>query len=199
MLGSMPCLVGCATLRTNRFLIERCTQSIELANFFHWYLCVEKYDKVKGAMFADLHEHFRDALRRVNPTPLPPLLLLLSLYLTPDSCPLPSSPIAQTAQGKEWERILTGQGTLVNQLVALSENAKSARGKVKEKAERLKQLLHPEKGEFRALKEFEPVQYVYCLAVACLSLVSEARLMCCGVLCCRRAVCRCDRMWWSKA
>jgi hypothetical protein len=119
-----------------RFLIERCSQSIELANYFNWYLAVEKFDKVRGPMFTSLHEHFLAALRR-------------------------------TTRGKEWEKILIAQGVLVNNLVALSENAKSVKGKVQLKAERLKTLLNAEKGEYKHLKDFEPTQYVLLLFPHC--------------------------------
>ncbi len=118
------------------FLVERCSQSLDLANFFSWFLTVEKYDKVRGPMFTQLHDHFMETLRK-------------------------------TAKGKEWEKILNNQHTLVNQLVSLCENAKSIKGKVEKKAERLRSLLNVEKGEYKHMKEFEPTQYVQLSASLC--------------------------------
>jgi len=45
----------------SEFLINRCVQTLNLANFFHWYLSVERYDKVRGQMYARLHKDFLEA------------------------------------------------------------------------------------------------------------------------------------------
>lgn len=43
-------------------LIERALQNVELANFLHWYLQVERCDERHGSHFAHVHDHFLQLL-----------------------------------------------------------------------------------------------------------------------------------------
>ncbi len=75
-----------------RFLIDRCIQTLSLANFFYWYVAVERRDKQKGAMFSSLGAHFLDALSKVtHPLTLPLPLPLPLLRPAPPSTPITTS------------------------------------------------------------------------------------------------------------
>eukprot|EP00462_Mataza_sp_D1_P020946 CAMPEP_0175147654 /NCGR_PEP_ID=MMETSP0087-20121206/16121_1 /TAXON_ID=136419 /ORGANISM="Unknown Unknown, Strain D1" /LENGTH=820 /DNA_ID=CAMNT_0016432885 /DNA_START=12 /DNA_END=2474 /DNA_ORIENTATION=+ len=50
----------------SKFLIDRATTSLPLANFFHWFLTVEQEDREKGAMYSDVHMGLKDALKAKN-------------------------------------------------------------------------------------------------------------------------------------
>jgi len=50
----------------SEFLINRACRNFNLANFFHWYLSVERFDKVKGPMFQLVHQDFLDVLSKTE-------------------------------------------------------------------------------------------------------------------------------------
>jgi len=113
----------------SEFLIQRACQSMSLANFFHWYLCVEVHDAKRGNMYSQVLKRFMDALGSTV-----------------------------QAQSEGWLQMLEQQGRLIQQLIELGDTAKNGKGRVEKKVERMRMLLQPD-GEFKTLRQFaQPIR-----------------------------------------
>src|SRR4051812_5108070 len=85
------------------FLLSRCTSSLHLCNFFHWYLSVETFDPRRGFTYTTIHNDFLQTLKMGN------------------------------QQQQQWEKELRKQGKLIAQLIRLGDDAKANKGRVEKK------------------------------------------------------------------
>jgi phosphatidylinositol 3-kinase len=115
----------------SEFLIRRCTETLNLANFFHWYLMVERSDQNLGPRFKAVHEEF---------------LTRLETLQDEKQCP--------------WLGYMQQQSKLIDNLIELGQRANEVNGRVKQKIERMRELLG-NGGEMHHLRHFaEPVRMI---------------------------------------
>ena len=92
------------------FLISRSVQTLDLANFLHWFLEVEEQDIDKGAMYKQFHSDFLDALKK------------------------------HSKEGMGWHEELMHEKNLVGHLISLLEDSFKNTNKTVAKIERMRNL-----------------------------------------------------------
>lgn len=108
----------------SRFLIDRACRTLYLANFLHWFVIVETGDTDKGKMYRTFHNDYLTTLK------------------------------ASGADGVRWHETLMREGELIQNLIALGDNASKGGGKTVKMIERLKSILQAD-GEMKELRKFK--------------------------------------------
>lgn len=111
------------------FLISRAVQDQQLANFFYWYVTVEREDKQHGNMYTKVLSEFLNRLATVS---------YLRLAHSPYSY-LNSVPCFQSHS--EWSADFSRQLKLCQNLVKIAEQSRINRNRVQQRVERMHQLL----------------------------------------------------------